>query len=211
MSDSDNNTDRESDKSKAFTLMAERIANSRATVETENYTISSPSGNDTYSTFHKKHKSGGDETNSQMYKEDDNGVFKAFKDGKESTENKQLPLASNAVTNDTDVVTGTNSGPKKVIVGNDFEEIKEEDENNESYDARKQFENIDYVNSAPEFELAKYPASANVPDLELGDKNDKENNDEQEYSNTQETKEDEEEDDDNDLNMLNVEQKFCTV
>lgn len=146
-------------------MLAERIANSRATIETENYTNSSPSGNDTYSTFHKKAKSG-----EEGKTDEDHGVFNAFKDSNETTENKQIQLASNAMTNDTDAITGPNSGVKKILADNDFEEIKEEDENNESYDARKQFENIDIENIAPDFELSKKPVSAGVYDLEMGGK-----------------------------------------
>ena len=39
--------------SKTFNLIADRIAHSRATVETEQFGPSTPPGNDTNATFHK--------------------------------------------------------------------------------------------------------------------------------------------------------------
>lgn len=151
--------------------MAERIAHSRATLETDHFHNTSPhSGNDTNSTFHKKCKSEEDgkseETTSQGFSGYDKGMFKSFKDGDGHTGNKQLPLASNAVTNDTDNVTGATQGRKRMLPGNNIEEIKEEDENNESYDARKHIENYESLNDVPEVKLHKNVVSEG--DFELG-------------------------------------------
>ena len=47
--------------------------------------------------------------------EEDKGVFKSFKDGEENMENKQIPLASNAVTNDTDNLAANTQGVKRML------------------------------------------------------------------------------------------------
>lgn len=74
-------------------------------------------------------------------------------------ENKQIPLASNAVTNDTDNIASNTQGVIKRIVvePNNFESIKEVDENNESFDARRKFEEIDPkpVDLIPQINLEK--------------------------------------------------------
>lgn len=151
--------------------MAERIAHSRATLETDHFNNTSPhSENNTHSTFHKKCKSEedgkSDETTSQGFAGYDKGMFKAFKDGDSHTGNKQLPLASNAVTNDTDNVPGSTQGMKRMLADNNFEEIKEEDENNESYDARKHMENFESLHNVPQVKLKKNVVSEG--DFELG-------------------------------------------
>lgn len=213
MNDLNSNHERDNERSKAFNLMAERIANSRATVETEHFTHTTPPANDTNATFHKRTKSGeeskSDRTTSHGFTDDDNkGVFKAFQE--ETSENKQIQLASNAVTNDTENLAGTTHGIKRQIADNDFEEIKEEDENNESYDARKNFEQLDAGNDLPDVDLEKRPHSDRVFDLDGKDLTDKykETDFDEEYKN-EETQEDDH--DEGDVNMLFVEQKLCTV
>ena len=123
--------------------MAERIANSRATVETEHMGSSTPPGQDTNATFHKRTKSleesKSDRTTSNGFNEDEKGVLRAFKDGNETTENKQIQLASNAQTNDTDNLAGTIPAMKRNIIESDFEEIKEEDENKEANISKESF------------------------------------------------------------------------
>lgn len=145
-------------------------------------------------------------------------MFKAFKECDEATENKQIPLASNplasnAVTNDTDNLDSNTRGFKKILVENiDFEAIKEVDEHNESYDARKQFEELDNVKKAPEVNLQKRVVSDGDYDLEYGIKNEHDFDDdrlEDEYKHEETHEEDE--DDCNDSNMLFVEQKLCAV
>ena len=190
--------------------MAERIANSRATVETDHFTPSTPPGHDTNATFHKRTNSGhdGKPLIPNFHIEDDKGMFKAFKDGEETTENKQLPLASNAVTNDTDNLAANTQGVKRMLAENDIEEIKEVDENNESYDARKQFENLDPLDhGVPEVNLEKRHVSDGNKefDLEFGKKQDTDLDEEFKDHDTQE------DDHEDDVNMLFVEQKLCTV
>lgn len=200
--------------------MAERIANSKATVETEYFTSSTPPENNTNATFHRRSNSELERKDEHFISlEDDKGVFKSFKECDETTENKQLPLASNplasnAVTNDTDNLASHTQGIKKMRIENsDFEAIKEVDENNESYDARKQFEELDIVSRPPNVVLEKRVISEADNDLEFGAKHDSHEFDDdgmdEEYKN-QHTQE-EEEDDSNDANMLFVEQKLCAV
>ena len=193
--------------------MAERIANSRATFETEQVPHSSPlSGGDTNSTFHHKGK-GNEENQFQLNSEDFKGVLKSFKDGEESTENKQLPLASNAITNDTDFVTANNTGLKKRIELQDFEEIKEEDENYENYDVKKYHENVEKNPDYPNIEHNKRCVS------DIGRKSItlKMQQDDLEFSahdevfKNQDTKEDDAEWEDIDANMIFIEQKFWTA
>jgi hypothetical protein len=148
-------------------------------------------------------------------------MFKAFKECDEANENRQIPLASNplasnAVTNDTDNLDSNTRGFKKMLVENiDFEAIKEVDEHNESYDARKQFEELDNVSKPPKVNLQKRVVSDGdyEYDLEYGRKHDQHEFDddrlEDEYKH-EDTHEDDG-DDCNDSNMLFVEQKLCAV
>ena len=197
--------------------MAERIANSRATIETDNTPHSSRFSGDTNSTFHHRRKSGEEvkteEIHFQYWGDELKGVFKSFKDEDGSTENKQLPLASNAITNDTDFTPGNNSGIKKILENKKFEEIKEEDENNESYDARKHIENLEDVNYPPDFDLSKKPTqqiNAELKNAKWKAKNEFDFSNHDDILKNQETREDEQEED-NEVNMLFVERKFWTM
>lgn len=201
------------ERDKVFNLMAERIANSRATIETENNPHSSRLSGDTNTTFHQRRKSGEDvkteEIHFQLAGDEMKGVFKSFKDEDCVTENKQLPLASNAVTNDTDFIPGNNVGLKKLLEIRKLEEIKEE--NNESYDARKHLDNLDDENNFPEFELnKKTPQQINKEAIEMKKsvKNEYNFSNPDELYKNQETREDDQEAEDNDVNMLFVERKF---
>lgn len=201
------------ERDKVFNVMAERIANSRATLETEQNPHSSRLSGDTNSTFHYRRKSGEEvkteEIQLQLAGDEIKGVFKSFKDEDGSTENKQLPLASNALTNDTDFVPGNNAAVKKLLEVRKLEEIKEE--NNESYDARKHFDHIDDEHIFPEFELSKKTAQEVNKESAEAKKNAK-----QEYNFTnpddlfknQETREDDRDAEENEVNMLFVERKF---
>lgn len=143
--------------------------------------------------------------------EEDKGVFKSFKDGEENMENKQIPLASNAVTNDTDNLAANTQGVKRMLAEpKDFESIKEEDENNESYDARKQFEEMDPepMNPIPDINLEKRVVSDGDSHFKPHGNKLQETDFDEEYKNA-DTLEDEHEE--NDDHLLYVEQKFCTA
>ena len=203
----------DSERDKVFNAMAERIANSRATLETEQAPNSCPlSVEDVYSSPHLKVKEN-EENHFQLYSEDFKGVLKSFKDGEEFTENKQLPLASNAITNDTDFVTANNTVLKKRLELHDFEEIKEEDENNESYDVRKYHEIANHHKNLPDIELSKRCVSdTGRKSITLKmQQDDLEHPAPDEDHKNQDTKEDEAECEENEVNMIFIEQKFCTV
>eukprot|EP00343_Euplotes_focardii_P010854 CAMPEP_0205827118 /NCGR_PEP_ID=MMETSP0206-20130828/30920_1 /ASSEMBLY_ACC=CAM_ASM_000279 /TAXON_ID=36767 /ORGANISM="Euplotes focardii, Strain TN1" /LENGTH=365 /DNA_ID=CAMNT_0053127707 /DNA_START=196 /DNA_END=1294 /DNA_ORIENTATION=+ len=199
LSEVDSQPEGDNEKSKAFNLIADRIANSRATVETEQFAPSTPPGNDTNATFHKRTSSN---------EEEDKGVFKAFKEGEENIENKQLPLASNAVTNDTDNLASNTQGVKRILVEpKDFESIKEVDEQNDSFDARKQFEELDSApsNSIPKVNLQKRVVSDGDYELGYEHKHKKIDTDfDEEYKNAETLEGDSEE---NEINLVFVEQK----
>lgn len=187
--------------------MQERIALSRATVETDHMTPSTPPSNDTNATFHKRTKSveesKSDRTTSHGFAEDEKVVFRAFKDTYENTENKQIQLASNAVTNDTDNITRVITTKKRNLPDLDFEEIKEEDEN---------LDRNDLSNSVPEFKLDKRHVSEGEYEFSMDGKRvfkHSQGSDFDEDFKNQDTQEDDQ--DDGDANMLFVEQKFCTV
>ena len=194
-------------------MMAERIANSRATVETEQAPHSSPfSGGDSNSIFNQKMKNNEDDQD-QLEGDDFKGVINSFKDVEETTENKQIQLASNAITNDTDFATANNSGLKKRLEQKDFEEIKEVDENNESYDIRKHFEVAEHHNNYPNIEHSKRFVSDSGRKSSAFNihQDDLENSAQDDVFKNHDTKEDEVECDEGDNNMIYIEQKFWTV
>lgn len=147
-----------------------------------------------------------------MKGEDFKGVYNSFKDVEETTENKQIQLASNAITNDTDFATANNSSLKRRLEQNNFEEIKEEDENNESFDIRKHFELADHHNY-PNAEHSKRCVSDSGRKSSAFNiqQDDLENSPHDDVFKNQDTKEDEVECEENDNNMIFIEQKFCTV
>jgi hypothetical protein len=200
------NQENDSERSKAFNFMQERIANSRATVETDHFSSMTPPGNDTHSTFHKKTRSE-DENTFHALSEDDNGMFKAFKDSEGSTENKQIQLASNAQTSDTDNRVGTTQGRKRMLVENNFDEIKEVDEYNDSFDARKQQDETEFPHKAPKINFQLRAVSDG--DFQLSHKafTKMEQVDLEEMKDQEETQ-DEECEDLEDFNVLQVEKKF---
>lgn len=131
-------------------------------------------------------------------------------------ENKQIPLASNAVTNDTDnLASNTQTGVKRLLAEpKDFESIKEVDENNESFDARKKFEQMDPQpsNLTPDIQLEKRVVSDGDYQLDFKQKHYGKKlqgvDMKREIQHSESIEEDLEE---GEANMLFVEQKFCTV
>jgi hypothetical protein len=162
--------------------------------------------------YHKKTRSEDGHSNgtsSQAFTDEDRGVFKSFKDSDDTHENRQIKLASNVVTNYTDNLAGTTQGVKKIYVDSRIEEIKEVDEHNDSYDARKQFEGLDMDSASPQIEIEHRFASEG--DTKFNDKvfdNKLQETDLEDFKN-QETQEGNSSD--GDANCLFVEQKFCTV
>jgi len=149
-------------------------------------------------------------TSSQAFTEEDRGVFKAFKDNEDTHENRQIKLASNAVTNDTDYLAGTTQGVRKIYADSHIEEIKEVDEHNDSFDARRQFEGLDLDSATPQIVLEHRPASEGDSKLnKIQFDNKLQESDLEDFKN-QETQEGDSSDD-GDANSLFVEQKFCTV
>lgn len=185
--------------------MQERIANSRATVETDHLSSMTPPGSDTHSTFHRKTRSE-DENTSHALSDDDKGMFKAFKDSEGSTENKQIQLASNAQTSDTDNRVGTTQGRKRVLVESNFDEIKEVDEYNDSFDTRKQQEEIDFSHKAPKLDLQQRAVSDG--DFQLSHKVLKMEQVDLEEMKEHEETQDEDYEDPEEFNVLQVEKKF---
>ena len=211
MTESDHNSEKEAERNRAFTLVAERIANSKATVETDPFTSTSPHPDDSKYGLHKRTKSGDKPHNEDSYSNifsEDKGVLRAFKDGEDPTENKQIPLASNAVTNDTDAVHGTKPGLKRALVEQDFEEIKEVDEYNDSYDARRFNEQLHSEPTKREDEFDKIPEKLNI-DLKQSKSPSKHYKLKEEDLEVQNTQEDIPEDEEEQPPIM-VDHKFCT-
>ncbi len=194
-------------------MIADRIANSKATVETDHVAASTPPGQETNGTFHKMTNSN-EGINPFQILEDDRGVLKSFKFGDEHTENKQIPLASNAITNDTDnLASNTQGGVKRILdEPKDFEAIKEVDENNDSFDARKQFDELGTTSNPPTPKVSLHKRIVSDGDYAIDFKR-------QHYGNKLQITESEDEDknndtceddlEENDIHVIHVDNRFC--
>lgn len=183
-------------------MIAERIANSRATVETDPYNSFSPHGDDNkFGAIRRSDDNNhGEDSMAHMFG-DDKGVLKNFKGGEDPTENKQLPLSSNAVTNDTDA-HGSKNTIKKLTANHEFEEIKEVDEYNDSFDAKRHAE---HLNSEPTKQDRDF--EKNTFDFVQGKNPNKHHKLEEEDIEANHTNDN---NDDDEPDMLMVEHKFCT-
>ena len=210
ITDSSQNSEKDTERNRAFTLVAERIANSRATVETDPFTSNSPNGiDDTKDAIHRRARPGdglhGEDSYSHMFSEE-KGVLRSFKEGDDTTENKQIPLASNAPTNDTDAIRGTKTTMKRALADQDFEEIKEVDEQNDSFDARKFNENLHSEPTRPDNQFESNPEKP-VEEFKQGkhaSKHHKLHEEDLEMQNTDPG------DTPDDVQTIFVEHKFCT-
>lgn len=122
-------------------------------------------------------------------------------------------MASNAITNDTDnLASNTQGGVKRILdEPKDFEAIKEVDENNESFDARKQFDEIDTSSVPPTPSVALHKRVVSDGDYAIDFKRQHYGKKLQETDSAEGTPQQtlEEDDLEQNMNVIQVDNRFC--